>query len=108
MVHAGHVAYRGHMTPAPSTSSTHGDSQRPCDESAVSRRLHSLFNRLPALAGFRLRTDLMVVDVSAVSGTCSTSVGRLHVTVMRALVELAECDPEAFTLMRGHTFARHH
>lgn len=51
----------------------------------MTRRVRELFDRLPAN---RLH------------------VGRLHVSVMQALVELAECDPEALVLMRGGTFAR--
>ena len=72
----------------------------------VTRHLRELFNRLPTLAGFRLRSDLMVADVSVVSWSNGTPIRRLHVIVMQALVELAECHPEAVELMRGRTFAR--
>ena len=88
-------------------SSPHGGTRRP-PEPVVARRLRALFDCLPALAEFRVRTDLMVVDVYAVSGSGCTSLRRLHVCVMQALVELAECVPEAVMLMRGRTFARPH
>jgi hypothetical protein len=75
-------------------------------EALVARHLRGLFDRLPTLAGFRLRSDLLVTDVSVVSGSSCTAVRRLHVRVMQALVELAECDPDAIVLMRGRAFAR--
>ena len=73
---------------------------------AVTRHLRELFNRLPTLAGFRLRSDLMVADVSSVGCSNGTTIRRLHVSLMQVFVELAECDPEAIVLMRGRTFAR--
>ena len=75
-------------------------------DALVTRHLRGLFDRLPTLAGFRLRSDLMVADVSVVSGSNRVAVRRLQVTVMQALVELAECDPAAIVLMRGRAFAR--
>jgi hypothetical protein len=82
------------------------DAQWQRKEALVTRYVRELFNRLPALAGFRLRSDLMVADVSIVGYSKSLSIRRLHVRVMQAFVELAECDPEAIVLMRGRTFAR--
>jgi hypothetical protein len=73
---------------------------------AVSRHLRDLFNRLPTLAGFRLRMDLMVADVSIVGRSNCIAMRRLQVSLMQAFVELAECDPEAISLMRGRSFAR--
>ena len=73
---------------------------------AVTRHLRELFDRLPTLAGFRLRNDLMVADVAIVAGANSAPTRRLQVSLMQAFVELAECDPEAIALMRGRTFAR--
>jgi hypothetical protein len=88
---------------------THAVSTRSGDDDAlVTRRLRELFNRLPTLAGFRLRCDLMVADVLVVNGSSRAPIQRLHVNVMQALVELAECDPEAVGLMRGRTFTRLH
>ena len=96
------------MAHAVSIRSGDDDAQRQQREALVARRLRELFNRLPPLAGFRLRSDLMVADVSVVSGSNNTPIRRLHVNVMQALVELAECDPEIIVLMRGRTFARLH
>lgn len=48
----------------------------------------------------------MVTDVSVVGGSNSAPIRRLHVRVMQALVELAECDPEVIVLMRGRMFVR--
>jgi hypothetical protein len=75
-------------------------------EAHVTRHLRNLFNRLPALAGFRLRSDCTVADVSIVRCSDYVPIQRLRVSVMRAVVELAECDPGAIVLMRGRTFAR--
>jgi hypothetical protein len=73
---------------------------------AVTRHLRQLFNRLPMLAGFRLRSDCMVTDVSIIGCLDHGPMQRLHVSVMQAVVELAECDPGAIVLMRGRSFAR--
>jgi hypothetical protein len=80
-------------------------SQRQDVQPVVIRHLRTIFDRMPDLAAFRVRSDFTVVDVTAVSST-PPRIQRLHVNVMRALVELAECDPEAISLMRGHVFAR--
>jgi hypothetical protein len=72
----------------------------------VTRHLRELFDRLPALAGFRLRSDCTVADVSIVGCPDRVPIQRLHVRVMQAVVQLAECDPGAIVLMRGRTFAR--
>jgi hypothetical protein len=94
------------MTHSVSTSSRDDDSQRRHKSALVTRRVRDLFDRLPTLAKFRLRSDLAVDYVSIVGGSNRMHVGRLHVSVMQALVELAECDPQALVLMRGETFAR--
>ena len=73
---------------------------------AVTRHLQQLFDRLPMLAGFRLRSDSMVTGVSIVGCSHDAPIQRLHVSVMQAVVELSECDPRAVVLMRGRTFAR--
>jgi hypothetical protein len=72
----------------------------------VTRHLRELFDRLPTLAGFRLRSDCTVADVSIVDGPDCVPIQRLHVRVMQAVVELAECDPGAMVHMRGRAFAR--
>jgi hypothetical protein len=84
-----------------------GDAQWQHLEVRIARHLRALFDRLPALRGFRLRSDLMIAEVSVVGCSNPMQIRRLQVSVMRAFVELAECDPEAIVLMRGRTFARH-
>jgi hypothetical protein len=96
------------MTSALSKPSAHGDARRQPVELAIARHLRALFECLPTLAQFRVRTDLMVADVSALTDAGNASTRRLHVSVMQAIVEWAECDPEAVDLMRGRTFVRHH
>jgi hypothetical protein len=81
------------------------DAQRKFVEALVTRHMRDLFDRLPALAGFRLRNDLMVDDLAAFSWA-DTARQPLDEIVMRSLVELAERNPEAVELMRGRTFAR--
>jgi hypothetical protein len=94
------------MRHAVSARKTHGDdARRKRTEALVARHMRELFDRLPALAGFRLREDLMVDDLSVFGWSCDSSRG-LEGIVLRSLVELAERNPEAVVLMRGRTFAR--
>jgi hypothetical protein len=84
----------------------HGDdAQRKRTEALVARHIRELFARLPGLAGFRLRDDLMVDDLSVFSWSVASSQG-LEGIVLQSLVDLAERNPEAVVLMRGRTFAR--
>jgi hypothetical protein len=94
------------MIRAVSTSSRYDEVPGQPWDAATTRHLRELFTRLPALAGFRLRSDLTVADVSIVGSPDCTSIRRLQVRLMQALVELAECDSEAMVRMRGRTFAR--
>jgi hypothetical protein len=94
------------MTHAVSTEFGDEDSQWQHRGALATRHLRDLFNRLPSLAGFRLRSDLMVADVSVVGRSDCLSIRRLQVTLTQAFVELMECNPEAVVLMRGRTFAR--
>jgi hypothetical protein len=80
------------------------DARRKRIEALVARHLRELFDRVPALAGFRLQDDLMVVDIALFSWA-DTSLS-LNGIVMRSLVDLAERSPEAVVFMRGRTFAR--
>lgn len=75
-------------------------------EAIVTRHVHEMFARLPTLAGFHLRRDLMVADLAAFSWPGQTASRDLHELVMHSLIELAELHPEAVQLMRGRTFAR--
>jgi hypothetical protein len=77
-------------------------------ESKVTRHVRELFDRLPGLETFRLRSDLALADVSVAGFPGRTPSGRMRVIVMQALVELAECDSDALMLMRGRTFSRRH
>jgi hypothetical protein len=77
-------------------------------EPHVTRHVRELFDRLPSLETFRVRGDLALAEVSVANSTSSLRSGRMHVIVMQALVELAECDAEALVLMRGRTFMRRH
>jgi hypothetical protein len=81
------------------------DAQRKFIEALVTRHMRELFDRLPALAGFRLRNDLMVDDL-AVFSWADTASRPLDEIVMRSLVELAERNPQVIELMRDRTFAR--
>jgi len=94
------------MTHAVSTSRLDDDAQQLHWEAHVSRPLRELFRRLPTLEGFRVRSDFSVADVSATGSPNGTSHPRLRLSVMHALVELAECDSRALALMRGRSFSR--
>ena len=87
------------MAHALSTKFGDDDAQWQHMEVRVTRHLRELFDRL--------RSDLMVADVSIAGCTDFIQIRCLQVIVTRAFVELAECDPEAIVLMRGRTFARH-
>ena len=75
-------------------------------EAIVERHLSELFQRLPMLAGFCLRPDLEVAELSVSTWPGYTAGRDLYEEVMQSLVELAEERPEAVHLMRGRTFAR--
>jgi hypothetical protein len=77
-------------------------------EAHVMRHVRALFDRLPGLEKFRLDGNLTLADVSVAGSSNRISGGRMHVIVMQALVELAECDAEALMLMRDRTFLRRH
>jgi hypothetical protein len=75
-------------------------------EAIVARHLAELFQRLPMLAGFWLRPDLEVAELSVSTWPGYTAGQELYEEVMQSLVELADERPEAVQLMRGRTFAR--
>jgi hypothetical protein len=78
----------------------------PHAETIISRHVRDLFRLLPRLSGFRVGLDLNVEDVFAGTPPHGTSTRALYPVVMQAIVELAECHPEAAQLMCGRTFAR--
>ena len=73
-------------------------------EAIITRHVRELFKRVPALLGFRLEADLTVADLTA--GSSPPASRGLYPTVMRLIVELAECHPEALQHMRQRSFAR--
>jgi hypothetical protein len=82
------------------------EARRQHTEAIVARHLSELFQRLPMLAGFCLRPDLEVAELS-VSTWPGYSAGQdLYEEVMQSLADLADERPEAVQLMCGRTFAR--
>ena len=82
------------------------EARREHTEAIVARHLSELFQRLPMLAGFCLRPDLEVDELSVSTWPGYTAGRELYEEVMESLVELADERPEAVPLMRGRTFAR--
>ena len=82
------------------------EARRQHSEAILARHLNQLFRRLPMLAGFWLRPDLEVEELSVFTWPGYTAGRDLYDEVMHSLVELAEERPEALQLMRGRTFAR--
>ena len=82
------------------------EARRQHTEAIVERHLSELFQRLPMLAGFWLRPDLELEELSVFSWPGYTAGRELYDEVMQSLVELAEERPDAVQLMRGRTFAR--
>ena len=72
----------------------------------VTRHLRELFDRVPTLAGFRVRRDLVVSDLTFFDWPIADASRDSTETVMQSLVALAERNPEAIVFMRGRTFAR--
>ena len=75
-------------------------------EAIVARHLSELFQRLPMLAGFWLRPDLELEELSVFTWPGYTAGRELYDEVMQSLVELAEERSDALQLMRGRTVAR--
>jgi hypothetical protein len=82
------------------------EARRQHTEAIVARHLSELFQRLPMLAGFWLRPDLEVDELSVFTWPGYSASRDLYDEVMRSLGDLAEERPEAVPLMRGRTFAR--
>ena len=82
------------------------EARREHTEAIVARHLSELFQRLPMLAGFCLRPDLEVDELSVSTWPGYTAGRDLYEEVMQSLVELTEERPEAVQLMCGRTFAR--
>jgi hypothetical protein len=82
------------------------EARRQHTEAIVARHLSELFRRLPMLAGFWLRPDLELEELSVFTWPGYTAGRELYDEVMQSLVDLAEERPDAVQLMRGRTFAR--
>ena len=82
------------------------EARRQHTEAIVERHLSELFQRLPMLAGFWLRPDLELEELSVFTWPGYTAGRELYHEVMQSVVELAEERPDALQLMRGRTFAR--
>jgi hypothetical protein len=82
------------------------EARRQHNEAVVARHLRQLFQRLPMLSGFWLRTDLEVAEVSVFTWPGYTAGRDLYEQLTESLVQLADDCPEAMQLMRGRTFAR--
>jgi hypothetical protein len=82
------------------------EARRQHTEAIVARHLSELFQRLPMLAGFWLRPDLELEELSVFTWPGYTAGRELYDEVIHSLVELAEERPDAVQLMRGRTFAR--
>ena len=70
----------------------------------LDERLHHFLVQM--LAGFWLRPDLELEQLSVFTWPGYTAGRELYDEVMQSLVELAEERPDAVQLMRGRTFAR--
>jgi hypothetical protein len=82
------------------------EARRQHTEAIVARHLSELFQRLPMLAGFCLRPDLEVDELSVSTWPGYTAGPDLYEEVMQSLADLADERPEAVQLMCGRTFAR--
>jgi hypothetical protein len=82
------------------------EARRQHTEAFVARHLSELFQRLPMLAGFWLRPDLEVAELSVCTWPGYTAGRDLYEEVMQSLADLADERPEAVQLMCGRTFAR--
>ena len=82
------------------------DASRQHIEAIVARHMQKLFQRLPMLAGFCLRPDFRVAELSVSTWPGYTASPDVYEEVLQSLVDLAEERPEAVQLMRGRTFAR--
>ena len=82
------------------------EARRQHTEAIVERHLSELFQRLPMLAGFWLRPDLELEELSVCTWPGYTAGRELYDEVTQALLDLAEERPDALQLMRGRTVAR--
>lgn len=72
----------------------------------VETHIAGIFRRMPMLAGFALRRDLEVTEISISTWPGCVAGPDLYEDLVQALTELAEERPEAVEVLRGRTFAR--
>jgi hypothetical protein len=82
------------------------EERRQRSQAVLDKHMADLFSRLPMLAGFTLRHDLEVDEVTIHSWPGYVAGEALYKDLMDALLELAEDRPDAVELLRGRTFAR--
>ena len=82
------------------------EARRQYDEAIIAKHVRQLFQHLPMLAGFWLRSDLRVAELSVFSWPGYSASQQLYEEVMKSVVELTEEHPEVVQLIRGRTFAR--
>jgi len=82
------------------------EARRQHTEAIVEQHLSELFQRLPMLAGFWLRPDLELEELSVSTWPGYTAGRELYDEVTQSLLDLAEERPDALQVMRGRTFAR--
>ena len=75
-------------------------------EQIVTTYVRALFERVPMLCGFSVRSDLEVADVAVSTWPGYGAGPELYDDVVRALEELVDERPDAVQLLRGRTFAR--
>ena len=82
------------------------EARRQYDEAIIAKHVRQLFQHLPMLAGFWLRSDLRVAELSVFTWPGYSAGQQLYEEVMQSVVALTEERPEAVQLIRGRTFAR--
>lgn len=75
-------------------------------EAALHKHIAELFRRMPMLAGFSLRHDLELDDVSVHTWPGYTAGKEVYEELIQTLADIAEERPGAVKLLRGRTFAR--
>ena len=82
------------------------EARRQYNEAIIAKHVRQLFQRLPMLSGFWLRSDLNVAELSVFTWPGYSAGQQLYEEVMQSVVELTEERPEVVQLIRGRTFAR--
>lgn len=75
-------------------------------ENMVTAYVTALFERVPMLCGFSVRTDLEVADVAIYTWPGYGAGPELYDDLVQTLDALVSERPEAVQLLRGRTFAR--